>query len=47
MVKGTMVANTILILISSALWIGSIYVELPQRYAIIAIALSLGKVRVL
>ena len=42
MVKGTMVANISLILVSSALWIGSIHVELPERYALIAVALALG-----
>ena len=39
MVRGMMLAHTILALIPGALWIGSIYVDIPQRLALIWIAI--------
>ncbi|KAF7939506.1 hypothetical protein EAE99_001311 [Botrytis elliptica] len=39
MVRGMLIAQAIIILVPSILWIGSIYVDLPQRFAIIAIAI--------
>ncbi|KAJ8071428.1 hypothetical protein OCU04_001749 [Sclerotinia nivalis] len=39
MVRGMLIAQAIIILIPSTLWIGSIYIDLPQRFAIIAIAI--------
>ncbi|KAB8303193.1 hypothetical protein EYC80_004640 [Monilinia laxa] len=39
MVRGMLIAQSIIIAIPSVLWIGSIYIDLPQRFAIIAIAI--------
>ncbi|KAI9647287.1 hypothetical protein NHQ30_003670 [Ciborinia camelliae] len=39
MIRGILIAQAIIIAIPSILWIGSIYVDLPQRFAIIAIAI--------
>lgn len=39
MVRAMLIAQFIIITIPSILWIGSIYVELPRRFAIIAIAI--------
>jgi low temperature requirement protein LtrA len=41
MVRGMMLLQTIVVLIPSALWIASIYVEMPNRLAMIWIALFL------
>jgi len=30
---------------AASIWIGSIYVELPQRYAMLWVAIALGKIR--
>ncbi|CCD46354.1 hypothetical protein BofuT4P330000033001 [Botrytis cinerea T4] len=39
MVRGMLIFQAIIIMIPSIIWIGSIYVDLPQRFAIIAIAI--------
>ncbi|KAM3077358.1 hypothetical protein ACMFMG_006708 [Clarireedia jacksonii] len=39
MVRGMMISQACIIVVPSILWIGSIYVDLPRRFAIIAIAL--------
>ncbi|QSZ33769.1 hypothetical protein DSL72_005340 [Monilinia vaccinii-corymbosi] len=39
MVRGMLIAQAIIIAIPSILWIGSIYVDLPQRFPIIAVAI--------
>jgi low temperature requirement protein LtrA len=39
MVRGMMLVQTVLCLIPSALWIGSIYVDMPQRLALIWVAI--------
>lgn len=39
MVRGMMILQTIVVLIPSALWIGSIYVEMPNRLALIWLAI--------
>ncbi|ESZ94376.1 hypothetical protein SBOR_5240 [Sclerotinia borealis F-4128] len=39
MVRAMLIAQATIILIPSILWIGSIYIDLPQRFAIIAIAI--------
>lgn len=41
MVRGVMLASCIQVLIPTALWIGSIYVEMPDRLALIWIAIAL------
>ena len=43
MVRGYMYIHIICILIPAALWIASIYIELPDRFTIIWIAIVLGK----
>ncbi len=44
-VRGYMLANTILVVIPSALWIGSIHVDYPQRLGLIWTAILFGKIR--
>ena len=39
MVRGMMLAHTVLALIPSALWIGSIYVDMPRRLGLIWVAI--------
>ncbi|KAA8574237.1 hypothetical protein EYC84_005739 [Monilinia fructicola] len=39
MVRGMLIAQATIIAIPSILWIGSIYIDLPQRFAIIAVAI--------
>jgi low temperature requirement protein LtrA len=41
MVKGMMILQAIIVLIPSSLWIGSIYVDMPKRLALIWIAIFL------
>lgn len=40
MIKGTMILQCITTIIPAAMWIGSIYIEIPNRYAIIWITLA-------
>lgn len=39
MVRGMLIAQATIIAIPSILWIGSIYIDLPRRFAIIAVAI--------
>ncbi|KPI36647.1 uncharacterized protein AB675_9994 [Cyphellophora attinorum] len=41
MIKGSMVSNTLIILISSALWIGSIHVSWPNQLALIFLGIAI------
>lgn len=41
MVRGMMILQAVMILIPSALWIGSIYVAMPQRLALVWIAIAI------
>lgn len=43
MVRGYMLANTIMVVIPSALWIASIHTDYPSRLGYIFVALWLGK----
>lgn len=47
MVKATLYGNALVILVPVAVWIGSIYVDEPNRMALIWIAIFLGKSKVL
>jgi len=41
MVRGTMIAQVVLAIIPSMIWIASIYVEMPKRLALIWVAIFL------
>lgn len=43
MVRGYMLANTVLVVIPSALWIASIHMDYPNRLGFIFVALCLGQ----
>lgn len=43
MVRGYMLANTVLVLIPSTLWIASIHVDYPNRLGLIWVAILFGK----
>jgi hypothetical protein len=42
MIRPVLIGNIVLILIASALWIGSIHVEEPGRQGLIWVAIVLG-----
>ncbi|KAI9803941.1 MAG: hypothetical protein M1833_000222 [Piccolia ochrophora] len=41
LIRSTLIGNIVVVLISSALWIGSIHVERPDRYALIFVAIAI------